>query len=529
MSLKGIEEKIRGESQDKGSGTRSFFKKSFVLSLVVVIIGVCIIKFPQDDALRHVGLAFADSNSRHTSIFAVPTVWGDVYPHSYFEVFKDYDPWFGYDLVLRIVADSLKSIPMSPLLGQFLLIKILPLLFSLTFFYLTLARSEVLQEIKDRDTFILAYILLLLLILAPFKRMMLSRPFSFGTLFVLYAIGQKGILKGLLSSATLTFFYPYLAWFYTIPVSLAHFLKGNKRFAFGGIFFCLLFLSLQPSSFWGFQLALLKSDLVRASINTKISEFHSSINLSGLISLVWFLVLYPLLPQKAKKLSLENLLIIFYLIPALKYDRYFIDLTLPLLFISFGRELLTVLMEPYQKFTTYLKLSFVFWKNTLTSNLQKLKLLRTRIEKKRRHLNLKPYILICYILAFVPVIQKNYKTFSSFKEFQSDLSVIPTGSTVLSYFNLQYKILFARPDLRIIPSCEMGFPTDSIRKEYVEFMNAGEVLPLARKTGAQFFLEYHHSYVNPEHGVFLRLVKKGRGFKIWKISNSSESVPPMRE
>jgi hypothetical protein len=517
-----LEEKTRGVRLEQGSPANTPYRKSFVLSLLVVVICACFIKFPTDDALRHVGLAFSDFPHKPISISAVPTAWGEVYPHSYFEVFKDYDPWFGYDLVLKIVASGLKFFPISPLLSQFLLIKILSLLLSLAFLYLALARSGVLEEIKDRHTFTLAYVILLLLILKPFLRMLIARPFSFGTLFVLYAVGQRGILKGALSSAVLAFFYPYLAWFYTIPVSLAHFLKGNRRFALGAILFTLVFLGLQPSSFWGFQLALFKSDLVRASINPKITEFFPSLNLLALLYLAGFLVLYPLFPERAKKLTHQNLVIIFYLIPSLKHIRYFVDLTLPLLFVSFGRELLTVLVEPYQKFTSSLTMSFVFWKNTLESTLQRLKLLGTRPESKQKHFNLKPLIVALYVLASVLMIPKNYKMFSSFKAFQADLSVIPQGSVVLTHFNLQYKILYVRPDLRIIPSCEMGFPTDSIRKEYVEFMNEGEVIPLARKTSAQFLLEHKRMYINPKNGEFLRLIRKGKNLNIWKVLHLSE-------
>jgi hypothetical protein len=501
---------------------KGYNKKPFILSLLIVVIFTCLLTFPQDDALRHVGLAFANSKHAPISIFAVPTVWGKVYPYSYFEVFKDYDPWFGYDLILKTIATGLKSLPISTLLSQFLLIKMLSLLFSLAFFYLILARSGILGDIKDRDTFTLAYVILLVLTFHPFFRMLGIRPFAFGALFVVYTIGQKGILKGVLSSATLTFLYPYLAWFYTIPVAFAHFLKGDRKFALGAMSLSILFLYLQPSSFWGFQLALFNSDLVRAAINIKITEFYNSLNLLFFIYLSGFLILYPSLSGKTKKLSFENLLIILYLIPSLKYIRYFLDLILPLLFVSFGREMLKALLEPYRKLTSHLKWSFSFWKNTLVSSLQKLKLSRTRTDRERVNINLKPYLLILYALVSVPVIQLNHKEFSSLRKFQANLSVIPTGSLVLTHFNLQYKILYVRPDLRIIPSCEMGFPKDSIRKEYLEFVNDGEVLPLARKTNARFLLEPKGMYINPQNGKSLRLVKKGKNLKIWKVLHLSE-------
>jgi hypothetical protein len=93
---------------------------------------------------------------------------------------------------------------------------------------------------------------------------------------------------------------------------------------------------------------------------------------------------------------------------------------------------------------------------------------------------------------------------------------------VLTYFNLQYKILYLRPDLRIIPSCEIGFPKESIREEYLDFLNEGEILPLARKTNARFLLEPKNMYINPKDGEFLRLVKRKHNLRIWEITGSSE-------
>ena len=76
-----------------------FDKRIFILTLSVVVLATCLITFPADDGLRHVGMAFSDFTS-----------WGDVYPFSQFEELKDYDPWFGYDLTLRLIAVAVKHI-----------------------------------------------------------------------------------------------------------------------------------------------------------------------------------------------------------------------------------------------------------------------------------------------------------------------------------------------------------------------------------------------------------------------------------
>lgn len=468
----------------------------------VVVFCVCLFNFPSDDGLRHVGLGFAGLKS-----------WGEVYPFSYFEIFKDYDPWFGYDLALKTIASGFMYFPFSPLFSQFLLTKILFLLFLTAFLYLALKRSGILADIVDQETFSLTFIILLALLVQPLlRRISTIRPFVFGILFLIYTVGQKGVLKGFLSSAVLVFFYPYLAWFHTIPVSVAHFFRGDKRFALGVLSFTMIFLCLQPPYFWGFQMALFQSDIVRGMIDPKIGELSPSFKSVYFYSyLAAGFLFYPLFSREARKLNYPNLLIIIYLLPSLKYIRYLLDFILPLLFVSFGREMLTVLLEPYRKVISY-------WENAVLNVLQKLKLPQIESNSgKTSSTNLKPYIALAYAIVLILVIHLNQKEFSSFKGLQADLSAIPAGSLVLTDFDLQYKTLYVRPDLHIIPSCEMGFPNDSIRKEYIAFLNEGKVLSLAHKTRAQFFLEFKHMYVNPQEGAFLQLVKETDGLKVWRI------------
>ena len=106
------------------------YRKIFLLTLLIVLLINSLFRFPIDDGLRHVGLAFGNFIS-----------WGDVYPFSVFEKYKDYDPWFGYDLTLRIIAIIIKHLPVSLLTLKFVLTKILSFLFSMTFCYLVFARS----------------------------------------------------------------------------------------------------------------------------------------------------------------------------------------------------------------------------------------------------------------------------------------------------------------------------------------------------------------------------------------------------
>jgi len=486
------------------------YQKIFKLTLFIILVSVALIRFPIDDGLRHVGLAFGNFTS-----------WGDVYPFSIFEELKDYDPWFGYDFTLGLIADLLKHFPLSLLTLKFVLTKIICLLFSLTFFYLVLERSGILNKIKDRDSFVLVLIILVAFLIFTFGRVIIARPFAFGTFFILYSVNRQGFIRGVVSSGMLTFFYSYLSWFYIVPVAFAHFIKGNKKFAWGAVGFISIFLVLQPPSFWGFQSELFMSDLVRNTLETKISEFHLTLTYwMFYLYLVGGIIFFPKVSKEAKSLSYLNVLILIYLLPAIKYIRYFLDITLPLLFVNNANDIFNILIEPYRK--------LVFsWKTIAVSKLDRLKsqikpkiarIQKTNAPKKvKSEVNLKPYIVASYAILLILAIQFNLRQITVLREFREILTPIPKGSQVLTSFNLQYQTLYLRPDLRVIPSCEMGFTKKSVAEEYTQYFNEGFVSPLAKKTGSKYFLEGKDHFIDPREGCYLKLSKKSGDFKLWNI------------
>jgi hypothetical protein len=422
---------------------------------------------------------------------------------------------------LRLIAGALKYLPVALLTQKFLLAKSLSFLFSLAFCYLVLVRSRFLSGIKDRETFTLAIIIFIALLGLPFARILLSRPFAFGTFFLIYSAGQKGVLRGAFSSLALTFFYPYLSWFYILPVAFTHLIKGDKKFALGAVSFLVIFLLLQSPSFWGFQIALAKSDMVRNALGTKILEFHFTLrNLFFYLYLFGFLILYPKFSKDLRSLTYFNILILIYLLPAVKYIRYFLDLTLPLLYVSFGKELLQIMDNPFRKLISS-------WKTIVKGSYDKIKSSLRRkpvkdnpaksseIEKTGR--SLKPYIAVLYLLILAILIHVNIRQVASLKEFRDGLMPVPEGSLVLASFSMQYKTLYLRPDLRVIPSCEIGFTKTSISKEYMSYFNEGLLVPIYKKTGANFFLESGDICVNPQDSRFLKLLKKNSVLKVWKI------------
>jgi hypothetical protein len=99
---------------------------------------------------------------------------------------------------------------------------------------------------------------------------------------------------------------------------------------------------------------------------------------------------------------------------------------------------------------------------------------------------------------------------------------IPRGQTILSSFNQQYRILFVRPDLKVIPSCDITWPSPQIRDEYIEFFKSGKFKSLASKTSARYLIEANEMYLDPSESKYLEFVDKQDKLTIWKIIDHSE-------
>jgi hypothetical protein len=111
---------------------------------------------------------------------------------------------------------------------------------------------------------------------------------------------------------------------------------------------------------------------------------------------------------------------------------------------------------------------------------------------------------------------------STFRSFAELLSPVPDKKRVLTDFNSQYRILLVRPDLRLVPSCELGFPSPSVSEEYLGYFNRGRLGPLLRKTGSEFFLESKSTYLDPRETGCLKLVNESREFMVWEVSGVSD-------
>jgi len=130
-------------------------------------------------------------------------------------------------------------------------------------------------------------------------------------------------------------------------------------------------------------------------------------------------------------------------------------------------------------------------------------------------------IVIQICLCMIPLIGVvNYSQLHNLKKLSHALSYVLAGASVLTNFNSQYLILYLRPDLQVIPSCELGFPNRKILKEYIDYFNNNKVVDLIRKTKTEYFISSKQPEYE-ENNFFILLYKDNDlKVKIWKYKTS---------
>jgi hypothetical protein len=482
------------------------FQRLALFTFLVVFAFVCLLNYPIDDGLRHVGLAYDGSRS-----------WAEVYPYSKLEDHADFSLWFGYDLSLHLMLRALAALGLPPLIAKVLLLKLLMFLLGLGSFILIVHKSGVMREVVDYSSLCFFAALVFVSLSLYIHRSMMARPFVFGTFFLAYSIGAKGVVRGAGAAGLLSFFYPHLAWFYILPAGVGHFIAGSRRFAVGALLFLSLFLAFQPADFWGLQKALFASDPVRRQMGAAVTEFAPSLShFSVVFYLVLVVALFPFFRRKAQSLSYPVLLILAYLTPALLYVRTFLDVLLPLLFIAFGRELFILLGQGT-------KVVAARWQALLAERLPASildRFTRLKITSPTRVGSISFRVALFggfFCLVFI-CYTVNAGYLEELRSTQAALSSLPEGETALTSFNQQYRTLFLRPDLRLIPSPEIGFPCAAIQAAYVDFFKAGRFLKLAEQTGARFLIEAQDIYLDPAESRTLRLRGSAEKFHVWEIT-----------
>jgi hypothetical protein len=482
----------------------------FLLVCFIILFFSCLLSFPIDDGLRHVGVAFEGISN-----------WADVYPFSLFSEYSDLSPWYGYDLILRKSLSLFQYLPIPASTLKFLFVKFFSLILVCSVFVPLILKSEILSECKSFHSLLLSIICVMIFLTLFLSRSMLLRPFIFGTIFLVYSFGQSGYMKGAASAGSLIFLYPYLSWFYILPVVFCHFLIGDKKYAAGALMVLAVFFLFQPLSYWNLQAGLFASWGIRKQMETNITELSITVSSSyGALVLISLILSYPIYHIGRKKLDYGDLLLLTYLLPSILYIRTFMDVLLPLAFVTYSKSFISILNP---KFTS----TIICWKTFLNEVKSEVvaklpQRMRIRIQRignsgRRSNISLKPIILTLYAVLFVFVIITNFDQLMVVNETEKLLFNIPQNSTVLSSFNQQYNILFVRPDLKIIPSSEIGMPSHAIRDEYIAFFKSGSFRALASKTEATYLVEAQDIYLEPRESPYLRFLNNYNNIKVWKI------------
>jgi hypothetical protein len=485
-----------------------------LLVFFIILFFSSLLTFPIDDGLRHVGVAFEGISH-----------WGDVYPFSYFSEYSELSPWYGYDLVLRKLFSFLQYIPFQASILKFCFVKFFSLILVFSVFVPLILKSDILSEIESFQSLLLSTICVIFF-LSPFlSRSMSLRPFIFGTIFLVYSFGQSGYLKGAVSAGALIFLYPYLSWFYILPVVFCHFLIGNKKYAAGALIVLVVFFLLQPLSYWNLQAGIFASGSVRKQMGANITEFSITFSSFYCVLVLTGLILsYPISHIGRKKLNYGDLLLLAYLLPSIIYIRSFIDVFLPLAFVTYSKSFISILNPKLSDTIVCWKAFLDEVRREVSEKLPPRILIRIKaIENSGRlsSISLKPIILILFVVLFAFVIKTNLDQLRIINENEKLLSIIPENSTILSSFNQQYHILFVRPDLKIIPSCEIGLLSHAIRAEYIDFSKLGQFKNLASKTSASYLIEAKEIYLDPRESRFLQFASNNTQMQIWKILDST--------
>jgi hypothetical protein len=329
------------------------------------------------------------------------------------------------------------------------------------------------------------------------------------------------VVRGALAAGALAFFYPYLFWIYTLPVAAAHLVRGDRRYGAAAATVTAAAVALQPRDFWGMLSDLARSDAMRALIEVKITEF-SPITQEPLLALLVFLAgicATPFLPAASRRLGVPQLLMLFFAPAAVKYVRYLIDVELTLLFVICAGGLARLWVTPVARIGK-------FWATAARSALARLAVGRNSEVTRGEAVNLRPWIGFCAAVLAILVGYLGFERQREYRGLERVLAEVPRGSLVLTEFNLQYALLYVRPDLRLVPSCELGFPGEAIRTPYLRYFNEGDPCTLAAALGIDLFVGSSGMLLAPDRARCLERVGhtpiegQFRSLTLWKTTIS---------
>lgn len=261
--------------------------------------------YPIDDFLRHV--RYLD--------YRPFGGYSYMYPFSKFTELT-YSPWFGFDYAVGFLkrltsANITKTILQITFLNLFVL--------------------AILKDIKNKKISTIVFFLLSFLLYT--QRLSTLRPFVLMSILLLFAIDIKTIKGGILYVVASAVSY-YLFWFYTIPMSIAHIWKGNKKVG-------KTIAVMTGASLVGW-LILTNSDYINLIHNTALALFHHDGIVVGENNPFWGTLYNPVLyfltvsfvysVYSRRELN-PTLILIILTLPLAYQSRYFLDVSIPLMFL----------------------------------------------------------------------------------------------------------------------------------------------------------------------------------------------------
>jgi hypothetical protein len=425
------EKSVTSSSLREGSATYILY--AFVLLLVGTLIYV-MRPYPLDDFLRHIRYADYKSLGGYSFMF----------PYSYFNTFS-FNPWYGFDLLAGLFKNAI---------GPDNTVILYEIAYACIFMTALLVNFK---TARKSNLFSVTLIFVFLFMSYGLYRITLIRPAILISAFLLFGVIGKRSIPGFLLAVASGFLY-WLFWFYTIPLALAHYLKGSKKFAFGVSAGTLIAL-FSWLIFTDFEYVKVVTNIFFAITGgrDKIVISENVFSLGKLATPVIFLAVASFIftVKVRKEIDVVFLLVLFTLPLAIQV-RYFLDVSLPLMFIYVVNNNL----------------------NLIDSFCERVKL------------SVEAFGIIAMVMVIPPLLDRSIEGENLYA--LKPLS-IPVGSIVLSDgLPLNFHVVYYNgAPVRVIPSAEIGW-NDSTTKKVLKRLSDK---PAIDDSFCPYFQTYNIKYV----------------------------------
>lgn len=282
--------------------------------LFLVVIGFFIIAyepFPPDDFLRHV---------RHLD-YQTEGGYAYMYPFSSFEKFS-FNPWHGFDLMAGHLKEAI---------GAKNAVLVFEIFFISLFFIAVILNIRNPEEEKD---WIGVYVFLtILLMTCCLERLILIRPTVLMAIVTILCLKARGSIAGLSVTVVCAFLY-YLYFLFFIPLAVVHYFKGCRRFALGAsagvVASAIGWVYLTDFEYITALWLILSGLFDREGIIVSENVIFIHKLLSPIIFLIAMLFITTVLRERKFD---RYLLMLILTAPLALQARYFLDLTLPMMFV----------------------------------------------------------------------------------------------------------------------------------------------------------------------------------------------------